>query len=369
MKTKFPTRAGTVFLLLIFSCIISCSCRSGGPDPVTDPAPDQQGPERVQRSIVLNAPAENASFRFGSSILIDISAADPAAPPDSVVIAFDGKRSATLTGTTLTHTLEPSLIVSTGRKALKITAFTDGRAGTTITRFLIIMSDKVPQNYSYKIVKTYPHDPDAYTQGLFFHKGFLYEGTGQEGRSSLREVDPETGKIIRQHNLSPELFGEGITLFNDQIYQVTWRSKVGFVYDRTSFSQIKRVYYQSEGWGLTTMGKLLVMSDGTNVLYFIDPEMFTVVSRLEVYDNEKQTDQLNELEFINGELWANLWLTDRIARIDPQTGRVNGYIDLKGLARDRNINELNGIAWDSENNRIFVTGKNWPKLFEISVIK
>jgi glutamine cyclotransferase len=223
----------------------------------------------------------------------------------------------------------------------------------------------------YRVINTYPHDRDAFTQGLFYDAGVLYEGTGQETGSSLREVELTTGKVLRQLNLEPPLFGEGITLFGDRIYQVTWRSKVGFVYEKATFRQINRIYYQSEGWGLTTMNDRIVMSDGTNVLRIMDPEMFTVVSRLEVYDNEKKAGQLNELEYIDGEIWANMWMTDLIARIDPVSGRIIGYIDLKGILKDpetdTSVDVLNGIAYDREGNRIFVTGKNWPKLFEIKI--
>ena len=199
----------------------------------------------------------------------------------------------------------------------------------------------------------------------------MFEGTGQETGSTLREVELETGKVIRQHNLDASLFGEGITLYKDRIYQVTWQNKVGFVYDKSDFKLINKIYYSTEGWGLTTINDKIVMSDGTNVLYFFEPEMFTVVSKIEVYDNEKKVDKLNELEYINGEIWANIWMTDLIARIDPVSGKVLGYIDLKGLLpesdRTADTDVLNGIAYDNKSNRIFVTGKLWPKLFEIKV--
>ncbi|MBG0858055.1 MAG: glutaminyl-peptide cyclotransferase [Bacteroidales bacterium] len=260
---------------------------------------------------------------------------------------------------------------TTGRKSLKVTAYKGGRARTTLTRFLIIYSDLVPKRYGFKISGSYPHDRDAFTQGLFYDNGLLYEGTGQEAGSSLREVELETGRVRRQLNLGPSLFGEGITLYKDRIYQVTWTNKVGFVYDKSTFSQINKIYYHTEGWGLTTMKDRIVMSDGTNVLYIYEPEMFTVVSRIEVYDNERKVDQLNELEYINGEIWANIWMTDLIVRIDPATGRVIAYLDLKGILNDpgtdTSVKVLNGIAYDSSGNRIFVTGKNWPKLFEISL--
>ncbi len=179
----------------------------------------------------------------------------------------------------------------------------------------------------------------------------------------------ETGKVIRQLNLDGSLFGEGITLYQDRIFQVTWKSQVGFVYNKSDFKLINKIFYSTEGWGLTTMGNKIVMSDGSNVLYFYEPEMFTVISKIEVYDNVMKRDSLNELEYINGEIWANIWMNDHIARIDPATGKVLGYVNLKGILpasdRDENTDVLNGIAYDKKGDRIFVTGKRWPKLFEI----
>jgi glutamine cyclotransferase len=236
---------------------------------------------------------------------------------------------------------------------------------------MVIYSDIVPKKYGYKVIHTFPHDRAAFTQGLFYDNGEFFEGTGQESGSTLREVELETGKVIRQHNLDNSLFGEGIALYRDRIYQVTWKSKVGFVYTKSDFKLINKIYYPTQGWGLTTMDDKIVMSDGSNVLYFYEPDMFTVISKIEVYDNEKKRDSLNELEYINGEIWANIWINDHIVRIDPATGKVLGYIDLKGILpsmdRDANTDVLNGIAYDKAGNRIFVTGKNWPKLFEIKV--
>jgi glutamine cyclotransferase len=202
----------------------------------------------------------------------------------------------------------------------------------------------------------------------------LYEGTGQEAGSSLREVELQTGRVIRQHNLDPSLFGEGITLFRDMIYQVTWTNKVGFVYDISTFDVLNKIYYSTQGWGLTTIGDKIVMSDGTNVLYFFDPELFTVISRLEVYDDKEKVDQLNELEYIEGEIWANIWQTNLIARIDPSSGKINSYVDLSTIFPQQkrievNADVLNGIAYDAVNRRIFITGKRWPKLYEIEVIE
>jgi glutamine cyclotransferase len=238
---------------------------------------------------------------------------------------------------------------------------------------MIIYSDVVPGKYGYKVIHSYPHDTDAFTQGLFYDNGVFYEGTGQKTGSSLREVEPETGRIIRQHNLDASLFGEGITLYHDRIYQVTWEDKVGFVYDKSTFKVINKIYYPTQGWGLTTIDDKIVMSDGTNILCFYEPEMFTAVSRIEVYDNEKMVDSLNELEYIDGEIWANIWMQDKIARIDPSSGKVLGYIDLKGILpeseRKSDTDVLNGIAYDKAGNRIFVTGKKWPKIYEIKVTR
>jgi glutamine cyclotransferase len=323
------------------------------------------------RLIRMQVPEENSEFRLGDPIKIVLTSNNTGPSPDSVLISYDGKTTASLKSQPWEYFVPSSYTTSTGRKSLKATAYRGGKARTAITRFMIIFSDVSPARYGYKVIKTYPHDKAAFTQGLFYNNGVLYEGTGQETGSTLREVELETGKVIRQLNLSSDLFGEGITLYKDRIYQVTWRSKVGFVYDKSTFDQINKIYYQTEGWGLTTMKDRIVMSDGTNTIYIIEPEMFTVVSRLEVYDNEKMVDQLNELEYINGEIWANIWNTDLIARIDPVSGKLLGHINLRGILNDpqtdTSVNVLNGIAFDSEGGRIFVTGKNWPKLFEIKV--
>jgi glutamine cyclotransferase len=244
----------------------------------------------------------------------------------------------------------------------------------TTTRFVVVYSDVLPVKYGYKVIHTYPHDKDAFTQGLFYDRGFLYEGTGQEAGSSLREVELTTGRVVRQTSLDPSLFGEGITLYKGKIYQVTWKNKVGFVYDEQTFNLINKIYYQTQGWGLTTIDDRIVMSDGTNVIYYFDPETFTVMSQIEVYDNKRKVDQLNELEYINGEIWANIWMTDQIARIDPVTGKVNSYVDLSGIFPEREristgADVLNGIAYDPAGKRIFVTGKKWPRLYEIVVTK
>jgi glutamine cyclotransferase len=232
-------------------------------------------------------------------------------------------------------------------------------------------SDNIPV-YSCNIVNTYPHDRNAFTEGLVFEDGFLFEGTGLLGHSTLRRVELETGDILQIFELSAEFFGEGITIYGDKIIQLTWQSNIGVVYDKNSFELLQEFNYSTEGWGITHDGERLIMSDGTSTLHFLDPQTFEEIGQLEVFDNNGPVTRLNELEYVQGEIYANVWQTDRIAIIAPETGRVVGWVELGGLltAEDRSepVNVLNGIAYDAEADRLFVTGKLWPKLFEIELI-
>ncbi len=226
--------------------------------------------------------------------------------------------------------------------------------------------------YSYRVLATFPHDSAAFTQGLVYWQGDFYEGTGLRGRSSLRRVDLETGRVLQYLALPDPYFGEGVALFQDRLYQLTWQSHVGFIYDRATFKLMGRFSYPTEGWGLTHNGRELIMSDGTPTLYFLDPETMKPVRTVTVWDERGPVWRLNELEYINGEVFANVWQTDFIARINPQTGRVTAWIDLSGLlpSEDRaGANVLNGIAWDEAGGRLFVTGKLWPKLFQIELVR
>ena len=232
-------------------------------------------------------------------------------------------------------------------------------------------SDVIPV-YSYSIVNTYPHDRDAFTEGLVFENGVLYEGTGRLGHSTLRRVELETGHTLQIRELSDQFFGEGITIYGDEIVQLTWQSHIGFVWDKNSFELLQEFNYPTEGWGITHDGEHLIMSDGASTLHFLDLQTFEEVSQLAVFDNNGPVTRLNELEYVQGEIYANVWQTDRIARISPETGRVVGWVDLRGLltAEDRSepVDVLNGIAYDAATDRLFVTGKLWPKLFEIELI-
>jgi glutamine cyclotransferase len=222
------------------------------------------------------------------------------------------------------------------------------------------------------VVQAYPHDPDAFTQGLVYHAGFLYEGTGLRGRSSLRRVTLETGQVIDTVTLEDQYFGEGIAILGDRLYQLTWQSNVGFIYDWQRLEQVGDFTYRTEGWGLTHDGTLLIMSDGTSNLYFLDPDTMHRVRQVTVRDGSGPVSRLNELEYVQGEIYANIWQQDWIVRIDPDDGTVLGWIDLSGLLSDEDrqqgVDVLNGIAYDVGGNRLFVTGKLWPKLFEIVIV-
>jgi glutamine cyclotransferase len=227
------------------------------------------------------------------------------------------------------------------------------------------------QFYTYTVVATFPHDPQAFTQGLVFDNGLLYEGTGLNGRSSLRRVDLETGEVLQQVDLASQYFGEGITVFGEKLYQLTWQSQKGFVYDKTTFALREEFAYPTEGWGITHDGQRLIMSDGTNRLRFWEPETLEETGFVDVFDGGSPIARLNELEYIAGEVFANIWQTDRIARIDPESGRVTAWIDLSGLLspQERAVADvLNGIAYLADEDRLFVTGKLWPKLFEIRLV-
>ena len=240
---------------------------------------------------------------------------------------------------------------------------------------IIIILNKEPSNnatlqYTYEIMNTYPHDASSFTEGLVFDNGFLYESTGIYGSSTLRRVQLETGQILLVHALQNQFFGEGITILDNRIVQLTWQSHVGFVYDKNTFDVLQEFNYSTEGWGITTDGSRLIMSDGTANLYFLNPLTFERIGQVQVHDSGPVTN-LNELEYVNGKVYANVWKTQTIAIINPEDGQVQGWIDLTGLPGAKNGNPesvLNGIAYDSKQDRLFVTGKMWPWLYEIKPV-
>ena len=226
--------------------------------------------------------------------------------------------------------------------------------------------------YGYNILNTYPHNINSFTQGLLYHEGFLFEGTGKNGQSNLSKINLEDGEVLMNKSMSQRYFGEGIEIVDDKIYQLTWQSHLVFVHDKTTFESMGSHYNATQGWGLAYDGSHLILSDGTATLQFMDPETFAPVRKVEVQLDGNAINQLNELEYINGEVWANVWQTDFILRIDPDSGKVNSIVDLTGLSAQTQLGSaeavLNGIAWDAEAERLFVTGKHWANLFEIELL-
>ena len=225
-----------------------------------------------------------------------------------------------------------------------------------------------PVHYTYRIVNTYPHDTSAFTEGLVFSNGSLFESTGEYGTSSLRRLTLQAADVLQEYKLSSEYFGEGLTAVNGSLIQLTWLDRMGFVYDQDTFGLLRNFSYSTEGWGLTYDGSNLIMSDGTSKLTFLNPETFEVVRQVSVKDGNNSITNINELEYINGDVYANIWMTQKIAIINPQTGQVKGWIDLSGIYQSNDVNAvLNGIAYDSQTGGLFVTGKNWPHLYEIEI--
>jgi glutamine cyclotransferase len=350
---------------MLLSCNENRASGNSGSQPLEAEGDD------LQKLIEIVEPAVNMTLHSGESINFVLNATGERSI-DSVKLYFDGQLIKTL------FTEPWSINIDTentrlGNCAVKAVAYSANGRPQTLSRFVTIFSDIIPPVYKYKVVAAYPHDITAYTQGLLVYNGSILESTGEYGLSSLREVEIETGKVMKQHNLDSKYFCEGLALLDDKLYQLTWTTNIGFVYDVNTFAPIRNIHYNTEGWGLTSDKGKLYMSDGSNRIYVLEPEYFTVTSSFEVFDNRSAVRQLNELEFIDGELWANIYQTDRIARIDPLTGKVIAYIDLSGILDQKdmhpNIDYLNGIAWEEETGKIFVTGKRWPKIYEITLFR
>lgn len=358
-------------LMPSFMVLVSCNGgeAAGKTKEITSKPVVEASP--APKLIDIIEPAVNTTVASGNQVSIKLSITGSDIP-DSVRLYFDGVHFETLTEEPWTGNTETRQ-VRMGNVPFKAVAYLGQGRPQTVTRFVNILSDIVPPVEHFRVIATYPHDMSAYTQGLLVYRGQFIESTGQYGQSSLRMVEINSGKVIRRHDLESKYFGEGLALLNNILYQLTWKTNTGFMYDADSFTFLKNFSYNTEGWGLTTDGEKLIMSDGSNKIYFIEPDYFTVVSTLEVFDNREAVWQLNELEYINGELWANIYQTERIARIDPLTGKVLAYIDFKGILSQRdnhpNIDYFNGIAYDQESGKLFVTGKNWPKVYEIKVTR
>lgn len=362
-----------IYLFIVFF-LFSC----GGPGPkekaaastvTTSPPPKEV---KYVNSIKITSPSKNEDFRFHERINLRYTSKDRF-PIDSVQIYLNGKQIGSTGKNEGSFSLELPA-EKAGTSVLKIIAFYPEKKKSTAVQSIIVKPDQTPHKYNYEIRKTYAHDPQAYTQGLVYQDGFMYEGTGQYGESGIRKIDMNTGDILSTLNIDSKFFGEGITIFGDKIYQLTWTSRKGFIYDLQTFTLESTFHYDTQGWGLTTMDNKLIMSDGSHKLYQISPSSFSVVKEVEVYDYNGPVERLNELEYIDGLVWANVWMQDRIVLIDPESGEVKGELDLSDLLSKAERNRLddsddvlNGIAWNPEKGTVYLSGKRWPKLFEIKI--
>ncbi|MBC6401573.1 MAG: glutaminyl-peptide cyclotransferase [Ekhidna sp.] len=345
-------RSGHLLLPFIF-LIISCN-KSKESEKTISP--------RIKKSTILDTPVSNQEFVRGTPIKLSFSSKK--ASIDSIQVTVNDE--------TTTHK-ESSFNISlsnrnVGTQSIRAKVYIKGESETHY-RKIIILPENPPQEMTYSVIKTYPHDTDDFTQGLIINDGYLYESTGQNGKSTFKKKDLRSGQTLAAVNLDQEYFGEGLAFINNQFYQLTWTSGVCFVYD-SNMEQTNTHNYAGQGYGLTSLENELIFTDESEKLFFINPENFTIQREIEAYDSSGKADSLNELEVINGLIYANVWLRDIVLVINPKTGEVIQKIDFSGLLNEdeaREADVLNGIAFDPETNKIYVTGKYWPKLFEVTI--
>ena len=318
---------------------------------------------------------QKKSYKLGTDINVNLQTKLKDGSIDQIEISVDGKH------ITTSKILTNSFIYKTtdfgvGKHIIKVSATkSDGLSGDNYEE-IFVTSDIKPTQYTYQVVAVYPHDATRFTQGLEFHDNVLYEGTGQEKSSFIFQTDLKTGKKIKEYKLEDQYFGEGITILNNKIYELTYKHQIGFIYDLNTFKLLNTWKYRFlEGWGLANDGHSLIMSDGTENVYFINPDTFREERKIQVCNEYNIVKNINELEYIKGEIWANIWTTDNLVIIDPKTGKITGEVNLKGLSgtilqsQRESLDVLNGIAWNPVTDKIYVTGKWWPKLFEIKLIQ
>ncbi len=358
-------------LLVWWLPLLPVACGNGKPKQAANSALPVESPKQV-KPVRITAPERSARAVWHGPLEVAFENSG-GTPMDSARVYLNGA---------LLHTMGKEVKRCTvtvpetkiGSGALRIEMFYPGRQPSVVSQPVMVVPDKAPVRYGYEVVNKFPHDPKAYTQGLFYLDGFLYEGTGQYGASGIRKTELRSGKVLNSLSIDPKLFGEGIAALHGKIYQLTWTSGKGFVYDLNTFSPEATFTYQTQGWGLATYNDGLLLSDGSHRLYRINPAGFGVTGTTEVCDHNGPVANLNELEVIEGLVWANVWMSDRIVLIDPESGVVKADLDLSGIltaAERRRLDDsddvLNGIAWNPETGTVFVTGKRWPYLFEIKV--
>jgi len=322
---------------------------------------------KYQAKIDIAQPKVGTVLKRGEAFILKLNITEDKREIDSLVYFVNNKK------VVLSEDSINTKDFKSGRNFITVKSYNNDGSKDEVSTYVMAVSDFVPSSHQVKVIKKYPHDVTAYTQGLIFKEGFLYEGTGQYRESLLKKMDLGKNELIQSYNLPKEVFGEGIVEHKGKIYQITWQSKRAFVYDLKTFNLIHEFQYDTEGWGITNYGDNLIMSDGTQNLYILDPESFAVIDQLQVSDNIGPINNLNELEWINGKIWANVYLTNTIVIINPKTGFVEQKLDLTNLVPDTYANPhdnvLNGIAYDEKTKKIYVTGKRWPVLYEIEVVK
>ncbi len=362
---KFPF---SFLLPLVLACLSACRCDS----------------ERSKNEAPEDLMSKRAFFSFGpllsprpvgSDLEFSFSFSDTSRIPDSIVYRMDGQRigAAGTSDSTAFRFVWNSAGAGCGEHRFETEAWKGGRAMETAAQVFFLSSDVQPDIYSFEVVKSFPHETSSFTQGLEWKGNQLYEGTGLNGKSALMQIEPQTGKAVQKISLSQEYFGEGITILGDRLYQITWQNKKGFVYTLPDLKKYTEFSYATDGWGLSSWKGDLIMTDGSNRLYFLDSRTFQAKKNTQVWDTKGPVSQLNELETAEGGVWANKYTTDTLVKFDPETGKVLAYLDLSGLLKkeDETGNEdvLNGIAYRADEGLYYVTGKNWPKMYAIRLVK
>jgi len=312
---------------------------------------------------------------IGENVRVDFEMLDSTKKMDSLVYSLNGEKVGHISNPEFTPQYFEfnSQNKSTGTYTFKIEGFQKGNVVETGTQSFSLKSDITPESYTFEVIQTFPHDPQSFTQGLEWYDNKLWEGTGLNGKSAVLETNFQSGKALQRVDLDNEYFGEGITIWNKQLFQITWQNRKGFVYSLPKLEKIREFSYPTDGWGLCHFGNELVMSDGTNAMYFYTPENFKQTRKIEVWDHKNPIEAINELEAVDGKIWTNKYQTDTLIKIDPATGKVLAYADLSGILKDEDRtggeDVLNGIAYNPDEKLYYVTGKNWPKVFAIRLVK
>lgn len=355
-----------VFFWLIAICFHSCTENKNQKEVAEDPL--------SSRGLIAIQPI-SSPVTLGNSIPISGQWLDKTQQYDSLLLLINGQKAGSL-GFDSTGNFSFSWnsgLGNVGTQVAQVQAFFHGKELQMASATFQLKSDIVPENLSFQLAQTLPHNPQSFTQGLEWSGKKLYEGTGLHGKSAVMEIQAETGEAKVKIDLEQDYFGEGITVVNNLLYQITWQNKTGFVYKLPELKKVNSFTYATEGWGLSHWQGNLIMSDGSNRLYILDPQTFSRKKIIEVWDNKGPVDALNELEMIDGYLFANKYQTDQIVKIDPENGKVMGYLDLSGILKDSDRtgeeDVLNGMAWNAEEKLLYVTGKNWPKMFAIRLTK